>query len=237
MTPTPTSDRRAPRAAVALVLSAPVLMIAVLAAVLSPSVAVAAPAAARPEASVEIFTGVAQGGFTAVPGDRTSQRLRLTVEEVWGDSLLRATEIDVVVPRTFVQRCDRSGAGDRPPAVDGVRYVVRAQRVGGALTATRCAQIKVLTTAERQRLLDVYGQPRPPETTPGGEGPATLDPVVFTCPDDDAVLGEVEDERAACPSLADTEDAGRAALPGAAVALVGLLGLVVARWGARRARR
>lgn len=205
-----------------------------LGALLAPAL-VAAPAHAAPEnrdEPTEIFTGRVMA-VEQIPGQtRARDRERLTVQVilVFGDT---SVDTDEVVVHTTADAC-----ATFPQGQETQRYLFRLTRQSNGLIASRCRDIVDYASQDTDALIAQYGEPRTPVAA--GESPSApppLDPVTYTCPDTHEEISSFEAGTAGadCDALDEPASADRAAAPGLALVIVGLLGLVVvARLGRRR---
>ena len=200
------------------------------------------------ETVTEIFTGT-RAGTPIEDGSRT--RYTIEVEQVFGESTITTERVQVFTTQAFAQ-CGQpdaaegpnagpsdeptdgpttaptpplDGATDAPPAAE-TRYVFRVSRVDDELVASECQSIRVATDATIKDLENTHGPGREPGTsTPPVDEFAD---VGYTCPETREVVTDVND-KASCAALQDSQPFNRAAAPGLALILIGLLGLVVVR--------
>jgi hypothetical protein len=119
-----------------------------------------------------------------------------------------------------------------PTVLDKRRRFFAATERGDLYVVAGCARVRVAQTPAALAALEpTYGEPRPPGIRTSDPSPV-LDDVGYLCPETrDAV--DLADP-ASCGALEDEPDFDRSAAPGAALVLVGLLGLLLARRLGRR---
>ncbi len=206
--------------------------------------------AARADGDRVVFTGTfVRNPQVQVDGASVVRRYQVAVEQVFGD-------VDVTTQRVTVRsRLALESCGVRPsggaqqeqatpgqPAeptqttapVDGRLRVFDTTLDGADHVVTACTDVSVVDDAVLASLTQQFGEGRPvgsAEETPEPE----LDEVALLCPDTgDAV--DVTDQDS-CPALEDGQSFDRAAAPGLALVIVGVLGLLVVRRMGRRSRR
>lgn len=213
------------------VLAALALLLGVLlATVLAPAATAQALPPEDQDEPTEIFTGRVMD-VVPIPGQTAARdRLRLTVQVilVFGDTTV---DTDSVVVHTTANAC-----ATFPQGQETQRYLFRLSRQTNGLVAKECSDIVDYASQNQDTIVAQYGDPRSPveaEATP--TAPPTLDPVSYTCPDTHEELAATFEASSDCDALDEPASTDRAAAPGLALAIVGLLGLVVvARLGRRR---
>ncbi|MGA8256141.1 MAG: hypothetical protein WB767_06150 [Nocardioides sp.] len=142
------------------------------------------------------------------------------VMEVYGESEIDTGRVTVHTSAA-IDKCTNlpTRPGDQP-------YFFTLDRQGVRLVATQCSDVRPATESARQRIIATYGEPRPavmPDPEP------VLPEVTYTCPESEATLSDVERASTDCEELSAPSDLDRAAAPGLALILIGLLGLLVVR--------
>ncbi len=217
----------------------------------APATPVARGAAAPAESDQATFTG-SFVGRPVVEGD-VGARVRIyqvEVSEVFGP-LDIATERVTVRSRAQLETCtdpsSRPGGGGRQgreeqptesaspsdpaspttPAspIDRQLRLFETTVQGGNYVVATCDEVVLASETVIAQVTRQLGAGRPPGLpTPT---PDPLDDVGFLCPETDDALDV--DDASSCPTLDEGQPFDRAAAPGLALVIVGLLGLVVAR--------
>lgn len=142
------------------------------------------------------------------------------VMEVYGESDIDTGRVTVHTTAAL----DRCNALPTRPGDQAYVFTLDRQQV--RLVATMCSDIRPTDESARSRLIDTFGEPRPavlPDPEP------VLPQVTYTCPESDETLAEVEAAISTCDELSAPSDLDRAAAPGLALIIIGLLGLLVVR--------
>lgn len=152
------------------------------------------------------------------------------VQDVYGES-------DISSVRVVVQTASAFGeCATRPDARGSTLYLWKLTRQGTRLMAGGCRTVLRATDARIAETVDALGEPRSPiEQTPV-EPSVEFPDVSYTCPATSEAIGDVALAEESCDEIAVPQSFDRAAAPGLALVLVGILGwFVVLRLG--RARR
>ena len=208
-----------------------------LAAVAAPASAEAAsgvPAVAPTEGDgepTEIFVGRVQGVEEVVGESPNRSRVRFFVDVliVFGDTTVDTAEAKVLT----VPGLDRCAAFPKDKRTQ--RYLFRLTNQSGRLVAQKCSDIVEFVRSDQAAVVEEYGDARQPGPPPPPAPPVVeLDPVTYTCPDTNEAIADVTATSDDCPALDAPTTTDRAAAPGLALAIVGVLGLVVVRRLGRR---
>lgn len=152
------------------------------------------------------------------------------VDQVFGDSRISAVRMRVQTSSTFGE-CD-----NRPESKGSDLYLWKLTRQGDRLLAGRCRDVSRGTDAALAAAATTYGEPRSPIETSPGPPQVEYPEVSYTCPDTSEAISDVLGAENVCEEVASPQSFDRAAAPGLALVLLGLLGwFVVLRLG--RARR
>lgn len=215
------------RALAALVLLLGALLVA-------PSPASAAAPDDTADDATEVFLGRVTGVEQIPVGTRPVRtRLLLTVSvlTIYGTTTVDTEE---VVVHTKADSCETY-----PTTPETKRLLFRLTSQTNGLIADSCADVLDFSEVD-QTVLDGLTDPRSPVSS-GGTSPDPepfADPT-YTCPDTHEAIPTFDTdssaERAGCDALDEPSSADRAAAPGLALTIVGLLGLVVV--GQLRSRR
>lgn len=213
----------------------------------------AAPGTARP-ARVPVAGSAAAVDYEAFRGEISAVRQRgdtwvytatVDVAQVFGSARLRSEQATVVLDRAFTRGCNddprpprkRRPGGFVAPFAAGDDVVVVGERLGPTTySVAQCTQVNAATASWISRVVEAYGEPRAPRMNTD-TGSTELPAVEYFCPDTREAIsgpegGDIED--AACVQPDDDPTLTRAAAPGAALVLAGLLGLFLARRLGRR---
>ena len=165
----------------------------------------------------------------------------MSVEQVYGAAKLRADKVHLVLPAKYTRNCGEQKRAKRPKRPGGFKPTFAVGEdvvvVGARLNATRYSVSQCLIGSAKNESLVAsviaqYGEPRAPRMPMGGEQDP-LPAVSYFCADnDEPITADLKD--AACLVADDDPALTRAAAPGAALVLAGLLGLVLARRLRRR---
>ncbi|MCW2813599.1 MAG: hypothetical protein JWN84_1054 [Nocardioides sp.] len=212
--------------------------------------------ASRADGDRVVFTGTfVRNPQVQVDGASVVRRYQVAVDQVFGD-------VDVTTQRVTVRsRLALESCGVRPsggaqqeqatpgqptepatPAqttapsgpVDDQLRVFDTTLDGADHVITACTDVSVVDDAVLSSLNQQFGEGRPVGSAE--EAPQELDEVAFLCPDTREAVGDLGDE-GSCPALEDGPSFDRSAAPGAALVIVGVLGLLVVRRMGRRSRR
>jgi len=180
------------------------------------------PAAAVDGDPDDVFAGRIQRVQTVEgPKNRPDRPVyTVLVMEVYGESEIDTGRVTVHTSAAL-DKCAAlpTRPGDQP-------YFFTLDRQGVRLVATMCSDVRPATESARSRIIATYGDPRPavmPDPEP------VLPDVTYTCPDTNEALAEIESATQACDELSAPNDLDRAAAPGLALVIIGLLGLLVVR--------
>lgn len=151
------------------------------------------------------------------------------VQEVYGDSAIDSVRVRVQTTTSFGE------CATRPESKGSALYLWKLTRQGTRLVANGCRNVLRATDARVAEVADSYGEPRSPiETTPS-EPEVEFPDVSYTCPETTEVLGDVTIAEETCAETASPQAFDRAAAPGLALVLVGVLSWVLAlRLGSHR---
>lgn len=121
--------------------------------------------------------------------------------------------------------------GQAPTGDRQLRLFEAVVQDAGYLVPT-CSAVAIASGTVLSSLVERYGEGRAPgsNVTPP---PDPFDAVAYLCPDTDDALNDLDDP-ASCETLQDDQSFDRAAAPGLALVIVGVLGLLLARRLARR---
>lgn len=143
------------------------------------------------------------------------------VEQVFGKSEISSVRVQVQTSSTFGE-CD-----SRPESKGTGLYLWKLTRQDDRLLASRCRDVSRGTDAAIAAATTTYGEPRSPiETTPS-EPEIEFADVSYTCPDTSEAISDVLVAEETCDEVASPQSFDRAAAPGLALVLVGVLGWVV----------
>lgn len=151
------------------------------------------------------------------------------VQEVYGESAIDSVRVRVQATTGFGE------CATRPETKGSTLYLWQLSRQGTRLVANGCRNVLRATEPRLTEVLDTYGEPRSPiEATPSL--PKVEFPEVgYTCPETGEVLDDVEIAEKTCAETASPQAFDRAAAPGLALVIVGLLAWVLAlRLGSHR---
>ncbi len=179
----------------------------------------------------EIFVGRVQDVEEVLGESPNRNRVRFSVDVliVFGDTTVDTTEVKVLT----VPGLDRCAAFPKDRRTQ--RYLFRLTNQSGRLVAQKCSDIVEFGRSDQAAVVEEYGDARQPGPPPPPEPPVVeLDPVTYTCPDTNEAIADVTAPVDDCPALDDPTTTDRAAAPGLALAIVGVLGLVVVRRLGRR---
>ncbi len=197
----------------------------VLMAVGVPAGASAAPRAGLAEAD-QVFVGRVQG-VEKIEGpspDRTRMRFEVNVLIVFGDSTVDDTMV-TVLSEPGLDRCANFPKTERTE-----RYLFRVSERSGRLIATACGAISEFSRQDQADVVARFGAARQPGPPAPPQPPTpTLEPVSYLCPDTGEALPAIAEDAADCPALEAPAATDRAAAPGLALVIVGVLGLFVVR--------
>ena len=198
----------------------------------------AAVASAAPEGdgeATEIFIGRVQQVEQIKGQTPAGNRVQFTVDVIL---VFGATTVDTMeaVVRTTpgLDKCPRF-----PRGPETQRYLFALTMQSNGLIAGDCASIAEFTRQDQPLVVEKYGAARQPVPTPTQPPPPPApDPVSYMCPDTQEEVATFADDAGGCEALHAPASTDRAAAPGLALVLVGLLGLfVVRRMGRGRGRR
>ncbi|MGA8845309.1 MAG: hypothetical protein WB471_01695 [Nocardioides sp.] len=143
------------------------------------------------------------------------------VEQVFGKSEISSVRVRVQTSSTFGE-CET-----RPESKGAALYLWKLTRQGDGLLAIRCRDVSRGTDTAIAAARSIYGAPRSPiESTPSEPAVEFAD-VGYSCPDSSQALLEVASAEQLCDEVASPLSFDRAAAPGLALVLVGILGWVV----------
>lgn len=143
------------------------------------------------------------------------------VEQVFGKSDISSTRVRVQTSSTFGE-CD-----SRPEAKGSELYLWKLTRQGDRLLASRCRDVSRGTDAAIATATTTYGEPRSPVETAPSEPPVEFADVSYTCPDTSEAITDVPTAEQDCEETASPQSFDRAAAPGLALVLIGVLGWVL----------
>lgn len=151
------------------------------------------------------------------------------VQEVYGDSTIDSVRVRVQTTTGFGE------CATRPESKGSALYLWQLSRQGTRLVANGCRNVLRATGPRLTEVLATYGEPRSPiETTPSVPK-VEFPEVSYTCPASDEVLADVKIAEKTCAETATPQAFDRAAAPGLALVIVGVLAWVLAlRLGSRR---
>lgn len=216
--------------------------------------AVAAAVAVRAETERVIFTGrFVRSPSIKIDGAVPVRRYQVAVDQVFGEGSITTQRVTVraTIPlescgttkpeqatpgesSTTLQPSAPTSSADpeAPTTIDKQLRVFTATRDGAGYVVPACKDVTVVDDTVLATLVEQYGEGRDPGAV---EQPTTpLDAVGYLCPDtrETVDLGG----RSSCAALQGGQSFDRAAAPGLALVIVGVLGLLVARrMGRRRA--
>ncbi len=245
------------RAARRVVRARTMLLAALVAAVVLPSTtAAAAERADRRPAAADTDRAIFTGSFVARPvvtGIRRQplRTYQVEVAQVFGP-LDVTTERVTVRSRIALEDCAEPGTGGQggqpgpggataqpgPDSTSGAAPIDRQRRLfdatvqGEAYVVARCDDAVLASDTVLAQVVEQFGQGRPPGS-PSTPEPEPFDDVAYLCPDTRDAVTDLDDP-AGCETLGDDEPFDRAAAPGLALVIVGLLGLFLARRLGRR---
>lgn len=151
------------------------------------------------------------------------------VQQVYGDSVVSSVRVRVQTSADFGE------CGTRPESPGQALYVWRLTRRDDALVADGCRDVLRATELRTAGLEATYGAPRAPTESTPQEPPVEFPAVTYSCPETSEAVSDVADAEAACEEVAAPQAFDRAAAPGLALIIIGVLGwIVVARLGRRR---
>jgi hypothetical protein len=212
------------------------LVAGLLAGGLALSGAVATPSSAVPRPSItddpdDVFTATIERiERDPSPSGRPARyTYTVQVQEVYGDS-------DVSSVRVRVQTSAAYGeCATRPDSRGSVLYVWQLIRQGTALVADGCRDVLRSTDLRTAELRATYGEPRAPTEAAPAEPPVEFPEVTYSCPEGGEEVADVTGAEGTCEEVAEPRPFDRAAAPGLALVIVGVLGwIVVLRLGRSR---
>ncbi len=143
------------------------------------------------------------------------------VDQVFGDSDISSVRVRVQTSTTFGE-CD-----SRPESKGSALYLWKLTRQGDLLVASRCRDVSRGTDAAIAAATSTYGEPRSPIESAPGPAPVEFPDVSYTCPDTSEAISDVVGAETFCEEVASPQSFDRAAAPGLALVLLGILGWVV----------
>ena len=151
------------------------------------------------------------------------------VQEVFGPSDIASVRVRVQTTTSFGE------CATRPETKGSALYVWKLTRQGSRLVANGCRNVLRATDARVAEAIDTYGEPRSPiETTPSVPKVEFPD-VSYACPETSELLDDVTIAEETCAETAMPQAFDRAAAPGLALVIVGVLSWVLAlRLGSHR---
>ena len=151
------------------------------------------------------------------------------VDQVFGDSEISSVRVRVQTSSTFGE-CD-----SRPESKGSGLYLWKLTRQGDRLLASRCRDVSRASDAAIAAATSTYGEPRSPIDSAPDKPPMEFPDVSYTCPDTSEAISDVVGAERFCEEVASPQSFDRAAAPGRALVLLGILGwIVVLRLGRTR---
>lgn len=143
------------------------------------------------------------------------------VQAVFGASDISSVRVRVQTTSSFGECLTR------PESKGSDLYLWKLTRQSTRLVADGCRDVLRVTDDRLAEAADTYGEPRSPiEPTPSK--PVVEYPAVsYTCPDSTEAVDDVSTAEETCDSVAVAQTLDRAAAPGLALVIVGILGWVV----------
>ncbi|MAS53798.1 MAG: hypothetical protein CMJ44_04080 [Pimelobacter sp.] len=162
-------------------------------------------------------------------GRPTRYTYTVQVQQVFGES-------DITSVRVRVQTTSSYGeCSTRPDAKGSDLYLWKLTRQGDRLLASGCRSVLKATDARLAEAEAEFGEPRSPIDTSPGEPQVEFPEVSYTCPATEEAISDVAGAEGTCSEVAAPQSFDRAAAPGLALVIVGLLGwIVVLRLGRTR---
>lgn len=194
----------------------------------------AQPAAAAPRVTEpdDVFTATIERveRDPGTSGQPPRYTYTVQVQEVYGDSEVSSVRVRVQTSADF------GACGTRPESQGQALYVWRLTRQATALVADGCRDVLRATEVRTAGLEATYGAPRAPTEPTPQEPPVEFPEVTYSCPETSEAVSDVGGAEETCEEVAAPQAFDRAAAPGLALVIIGVLGwIVVVRLG--RARR
>ncbi|CAN5154295.1 hypothetical protein BH09ACT12_BH09ACT12_13640 [soil metagenome] len=162
-------------------------------------------------------------------GRPTRYTYTVQVQDVYGDSDISSVRVRVATSSTFGE-CET-----RPESKGSTLYLWRLTRQGTRLLANGCRDVLRATETRIAEMEATYGEPRSPIDVTPSEPAVEFPEVSYSCPDTAEAITDVAAAEEDCDELAAPQSFDRAAAPGLALVLVGILGwIVVLRLGRSR---
>ena len=144
------------------------------------------------------------------------------VQEVYGDSDISSVRVRVRTTTSY------GVCATRPESKGSALYVWQLTRLGDALLVDGCRDVLRATGLRDAQLRALYGEPRRPTEATPAEPPVEFPEVSYTCPGTTESLADVAAAEDTCAEVAEPRAFDRAAAPGLALVIIGVLGWVVA---------
>lgn len=162
-------------------------------------------------------------------GRPTRYTYNVQVQEVYGDSDISSVRVRVQTTSSFGE------CATRPESKGSDVYLWKLTRQGSRLVANGCRDVLRATDVRLAEAVDEYGEPRSPIEASPSVPSVEFPDVSYTCPVTSAALDDVTAAEETCDELAAPQSLDRAAAPGLALIIVGILGwFVVLRLGRSR---